>query len=526
VLVGLVLMIVFIIPLSIGLAIGTGFGYALLPPPTSLYLLRAVLLGLYLLWLLFPIIGFALNESYDITKLFLFPISPRMIFLGALFGSMLDLPTLLTLPFLGAMLYCFSSGFTSIFFITVTLLIFLCHTLALSQTILLLSTSLLRSRRWRDVMMILGPLIALLWFFMTQIAPRYAAQMDWRVILNNRFFRCSDYLPSGFAYQAIGAAQRGAWLPACGVLLLLVAVTVATVWLAGYLVELVTTGDALSATGHRASPANDVEHSANNTARPPLTDRFLPPVMVAMAEKELKYLSRDPLFKMTLMNSLYMCVVFGFVFLRPFTHNDAGFHLGSGVLWTVSVALLFSGSVMLFNIFGSEGHAASYLLQLPSSRRQIILGKNLVFFSAFRLENLLLLGVFALLVHQLDLLPRLYVFAIFATLIFTAVGNMLSIWNPHRLVMRGWHMQPSSASQGCTYSLIYFTAVCCCGLLLLPPAAALIVPLYWVSGSWLLLTLPLAVMYTAGLYLYSLYLAERQLLRQEIEVVGKLSAEE
>ncbi len=528
VLVGVIVMIVILAPMACGLAIATGFGYALLPQQTALYLLRAVLFALYLLWLLAPIFGFALNESYDITKLFLYPISPRQIFLGALLGSVLDMPTLLTLPFLGAMCFEFSKDLASALLLLVILAMFLCHTLALSQTILLLCTSALRSRRWRDVMMILAPLLGLLWFLLTQVAPRYAGRINWNVVLNNRLFMLTDYLPCGFAYQAIGAAGRGAWMPACAFLLLLTAVTVGTVYLAGYLVVLVSTGDTISApaTTRHVSAAGGSEHTVNRQVRPSLSERYLPPVVAAIADKEMKYFFRDPFFKMTLMNSLYICVMFAFLFLSSSWQYHAGFHLNPGVLWIITGSLLFGGSSMLCNIFGSEGHAATTLFQFPSSRRQIILGKNLVLFVAFMLENLLLLVPLALLVHHLELLPLLLLFAVFAMLIFTAMGNLLSIWYPHRLVMRGWRMQSQSAGQGCTGGLIYLAAFGCSFLLMLPPAAALIVPWYWLGGRWLVLTLPLALLYSAGLYLISLHLAEAQLRHREIEIIGKLTAEE
>ena len=71
-------------------------------------LLRAVLLGIYLFWLLSPLLGYALSDSYDITKLFLYPITSRQIFVGAILGSILDFPVLLLLPTLLAALISFA----------------------------------------------------------------------------------------------------------------------------------------------------------------------------------------------------------------------------------------------------------------------------------------------------------------------------------------------------------------------------------------------------------------------------------
>src|SRR5881397_2655687 len=72
--VGVILGLVFFLPLALVIAFSCGFGFVMLAPPRNEHLLRLVLLGIYLIWLLGPLLGYALSDSYDITKLFLFPL--------------------------------------------------------------------------------------------------------------------------------------------------------------------------------------------------------------------------------------------------------------------------------------------------------------------------------------------------------------------------------------------------------------------------------------------------------------------
>src|SRR2546421_12374151 len=96
--VGVVIAVLVFLPMALGIAVACGFGFRLMQPPWNEHFLRAVLLGIYLFWLMAPLLGYALSDSYDITKLLLYPLSARQVFIGAIFGSVLDLPVLLLLP--------------------------------------------------------------------------------------------------------------------------------------------------------------------------------------------------------------------------------------------------------------------------------------------------------------------------------------------------------------------------------------------------------------------------------------------
>ena len=108
-----------------------------------------------------PLLGFQLNELYDLTRLFVYPVSPTGLFMGSLLGGLLDRPVLLLLPVLGVLLALFSPTPLAFVFSLLLLLLFLLHTLALGQALMLTLIGFLRSRRFRDVTIVLFPLIGM-----------------------------------------------------------------------------------------------------------------------------------------------------------------------------------------------------------------------------------------------------------------------------------------------------------------------------------------------------------------------------
>src|SRR5439155_20223249 len=131
-----------------GFALLCGCMFFQLPPEPAETVLRVVLLVIYLIWLLSPLLGYALSDSYDITKLFLYPITSRQIFVGAILGSILDFPVLLLLPTLLAALVAFTHNIAGAVLVFLSLVLFLFHTLSLTQALLLLTAGVLRSRRF------------------------------------------------------------------------------------------------------------------------------------------------------------------------------------------------------------------------------------------------------------------------------------------------------------------------------------------------------------------------------------------
>jgi ABC-2 type transport system permease protein len=522
--VGAVLTLVIFLPMALGLAAGCALAFRALAPPVNEHVLRILLLFIYAFWVLTPLLGYALNDSYDITRLFIYPLTVREIFTGAILGSLVDFPILLLLPTLGAVLFGFSQSLFAFGTTAMVLALFLFHTLAVSQAALLASIGVLRSRRFRDVLIVLMPIFWIVYYVATQTLTRRALHVDWIHFLNSPVWAAINYLPPGLAARAIGTASRGEYLPSLGFLTGLAAFTVGTIYLAGWLVQMAYAGEVVSLRSnarHRERLIRKPQKRAS-TAGEASAMRRLPPVVEAMLDKEMKYLARDPYFKVVLMNLVYILFVAAFMFLRP-GRREAFLNFGPGMAWLASGMLLLAEMQLLFNLFGPEGSAASVLFMFPSSRRQILIGKNLTLFMALSTLNLVFMLVIAAVAGAMSLVAVLLVWMELALVVFVAAGNLVSIRFPSRVAMRGWRTTQQSAGRGCGYGFLYLGIGAIAFALLLPILAALAVPVFWVTSLWLALTIPLAAAYAAGLYALSLHLAAPMLLDREREIVARLA---
>jgi len=249
-------------------------------------------------------------------------------------------------------------------------------------------------------------------------------------------------------------------------------------------------------------------------------------VIEAMIDKEFKYLLRDPYFKATAMMAVYMLAVFIILLANPRTSRPEAPHdLAQMMLWGASGMLLFMEAQLASNIFGTEGAAATVLFLFPSPRRHILIGKNVSLFIALSGMNFIFALALTALAKRLQLLPELVLWFVLATVMLISCGNLISVWFPVRIVMRGWAVRRQSASRGLTHGLIYTGVSLISGLLALPVLAAVVLPTYWLSPIWFALTIPLALAYLCAAYLASLRLTDKALALREAEIASALRQE-
>jgi ABC-2 type transport system permease protein len=531
--VGAILGAVIFLPLALLVGGGCLAGFLLLEPRGAVHLLRAVLLGAYLLWLLAPLFGYALTEDYDISKLLVFPLSARFILAGTILGSLIDLGVLVLLPTMAAVLIGFTKSVWALPIVAAAVGLFLFHALALSQAISLSSAGVLRSRRMRDVMVVLVPLLFTSFYVGMQILPRHMAKVNWWRVLDGPTWDVINYLPSGLAARAIGGAARGDYLPALGFLVALGVVSVATIYLAGWLVERLYGGEVVSAPARRKErrPAVEVAGGAERRVegRPGWVSRVgdrLSPAVQAIAAKEMKYVARDPYYKHALVMMVYALAVMVIVFLRPWDDGGGFAGVSDVMLWGGTAFVLMMECQALFNIFGTEGAAASVLFTFPSARREIVLGKNVALFAAVSAAHVVVAVVLCGLAGKLHLVAAVLVWMELASVVLISCGNLISVFFPIRVVVRGWRIQRQSSSRGVIQGLLAFAALGVSNCLAAPVLAAVVVPVYWASPLWFVLTIPIAVAYVWFLYQMSLRLTEAALLRREIEVAEVLGRED
>ena len=519
--VGAALMLLIFLPAAIAIGVLCYLGFI---SPMSLanqtHLLFIAFLGIYVLWLAAPLFGYAFNDTYDITRLFHYPVPMRRIFLAVVCGSLLDLPTLFLLPTLLAAFLGFTTSPGGAILNLLALTLFLLHTFTLSQAIILIGSSILRSRRFRDGMMLALSLLAMLYF----ISPLLLAGrggIEWRGLLETRAWQIINYFPQGLTARALDAARRGNLEDALSYNLLLALITAGTLALAAAVLQRVYTEGGNTAPPEKARRGGK---AANAGIEGFSIFRGLPPPLRALVEKEFAYIRRDLYFRSMLIQFASFIVI-GVSLAR----SEQQYPTVNGAITSLSgIGLMLTPAVRLVcNLFGTEGGAITLLFLTPCARRDMLLAKNMTWFLTLGLIN----SLYALLIaavsgHWLNL-PLGCVGSLISLVVFLALGNFASIYAPYRLVMNGWRVRQTSASRGFAYTLMNFAAMLIALTLLIPVAAAFFLPLYYERPEWLIPGILLSVLYAASLYAGSIYGASRLLPEREERIsVAVAMAEE
>lgn len=530
-----ILSVVFLVPASIGLAYFINF-LIRLHTWTAPFVARDALAIIYLIWVLTPLLGFQLNDSFDLTKLFTYPISYRQIFFGSVVGSMLDLPVLLTLPTFATLLAFFSQGFSAWPINLIILLLFLLHTLALGQAITLTLIGFLRSRRFRDISVVVLPLVGMSYYIGQRVFFSRLERGSFEDLLDSAGWRVMNWLPPGWAAQGLARARNSDWATALLEMGLLAAVTLAALWVAATSLRTLYLGDRgplVAKAAGAAHPLARAEGPARQYTALARFGRFIPAEVAAIKNKEFIYLTREPQYKAMAINVLYTLVAIAVPILLPIASRTSPGEtitlLGDWVLFALSGTLLLALIPLLFNIFGGEGAAITVLFSFPTRRRSILLGKNLAHVTVLVIINFAGLALAAALTGHWGAFPLALIWTLLAAPVLLAAGNLVSIRFPHRMLVRGqrWSRggvaHASSEGGGCAYGLLYLLAYGGAFAALLPALAAVLVPrIFGLSPLWYALSLPIAFAYAITLYVILLGQSERWLLAREPEIAERI----
>jgi ABC-2 type transport system permease protein len=501
-------------------AITGGVGYALWRfggDFIGVQALRGTLGGIYLLWVFAPLLGFAVNDAYDVTKLFVYPISVRRLFVGTLLGSLLDQQTLLLLPvFIAILVGLFHHSLAAFLWALIVLPLFLFHTLALSQGIVLATQGILKSRKFRERAMILVVLFWMTYAVGWQVFSRNIGRYDWRAFFHSTPWEVLNFLPPGLAARSLTHLLHEEWGAAFGYALLLFLCTIGTIQWASVWLEKV----------YRADDASDGVSGADTSTKILGVSaqieggvwRFLSPISREMIQKEWLYYRRDPQFKIVLMNYVYMIFIGMFMsFMRSKGQSNMPF-VSITSLWFVSNMLLFLQTMLCYNIFGTEGNGVITLFSLPTSRRAIIIGKNVAMALPNILLNVMVMLILCGVSKHLELAWQFGLWVLLATVMMTSVGNVASILSPFRPQMKGFKTQQNSGP-----GLIYLGFTLLGLAFYVPIFAGIFAPPFFHAYKWCFLTVPLAFCYVGFIYWLSLRIAEALLPTREEKIIAKIS---
>ncbi len=413
---------------GIGGAIGLGGAAWFLILQGNVEWLGALLWPVFLFWQLFPLMATAFTQNVESSNLLRFPLSYRSYFLIRLAYGSLDPATAVASLWLLGIDIGIGVARPRVFpWATVVLLTFALVNIVLARMLFAWLERWLAQRRTREL---LGILFFLFILSFQLIGPLIAVYEHRSIpesrILGQKLTNAQRPLPPGLAAAAIAGTIQNQ--PATSVVpfVLLVSYGIAFLWLLNFRLRAEYRGASFSeSAGRKAQP-----HGLP-AVRPGWNLPGVPGAVVAVFEKELRYLSRSGPMLFTLIVPLFMLVVFrssgkdeGLFARAP----DLTFPLGAAY----SLLLLTNLS---YNNFGADGSGTQFFFASPVRFRQIVMGKNLAHTAVFALEvGTVWLGT-CLLYRPPSLGVTMATVAgiFFVVPIDLAAGNLFSIYSPTRI---------------------------------------------------------------------------------------------
>ncbi len=535
-----IFLILFGVPFFGGIAVATVFGYRLLPYPANAELLFLVLTGVYLLWIVLPLLEFTTNEGLDVSKLIAYPLTRFELMASMLLSTLLDIPMFgLVLVFL-AVLIGWATSVPVTLFVILAMLVFYVQIVGMSQLVLALLMRTLQSRRFRDLSILLIALFSTICYLSSQLISRAVSNGGFASNLQNATFsNYLQWLPPGYAASAIRAASVGNW----GFSAIWLVVSVVAAFIVLYLWMMVLerslstpeTGGQVRTRVRRparqasaAQAAQVVAQVATPAAPAGLLQRAGSSQMFAITRKEWTYFWRDPQLKAMLFQSI---IYVGIVILFPLI-NATGNHASTasyiGLLIEAPLAVFLSMFILSYNTLGMERDGLTTLFLFPIDPRRILLGKNLSVAVFGLAELILLVAITSFLSQAWNFVLPVFVIGLSVIAVVLGCGNVTSIYFPTKMrqYQRGFRATGStSGNAGCIRSLMSLVMLIVSAILLLPVGAAVFVPLF-LHANWIwVVSVPAALLYAAVLYGLVIWLVAPQMLKRAPEILQVVTRE-
>jgi ABC-2 type transport system permease protein len=363
--------------------------------------------GLALGWATVPIAAFGVDETLDVGRLALLPIRRERLLAGLLVAAFLGVPPALTVLLLGVSVAAVTYSVAAVPVALVAFVLVSAMCLLLGRLTTSALSRLLRSRRGRDLAVLIGLLVVL------------AAQLP-RVLVQNvdeaRLQRIGDVLrwtPPGAAIRAVADASAGSWGPA--LLELVYAAAAVAALLAGWYVAL---GAALTVV--------DASTDRSRTRRLGLLELLPDNRLGAVAGKELRYAWREPRLKF----SWLQMMVFGLA-VPAFSLLHEGGRFAPVVAGMFSALLVSS---LGFNQYGPEGSALWLTIAATGTERDArtdLAGRNLATALVTMVWVLLAAGGLAVVTRTPSAVPLALGAAAAVLGAGLAVGAVLSVLAPY-----------------------------------------------------------------------------------------------
>ncbi|HXA66817.1 MAG TPA: hypothetical protein VNV82_16785 [Bryobacteraceae bacterium] len=399
-----------------GFAFLAGLAAILLSNPDELDFIHNVLPGAFLVcflyWQLIPVLMASLGSSLDIKKLLVYPIPTGQLFaLEVLLRISTGVEMLLLLAGAGIGLLL---NPRIPFWGPLALLVFVVFNLLCSAGVRDLLVRLLARKRIREIVALLVVLLAAL--------PQLLVFAGFQ----NRIKSLFTSPPSPFWPWTVTArlAQGEASFEKIGALLMWTA--------AAYLFGRWQFERSLAVDGAELAASSLGRKASRIEWLYRLPGALVPDPLAALIEKELRFLSRAPRFRLVFL----MGFSFGLLIWAPIAFGQASSQhslVAENYLTFVSVyALLLLTDALFWNCFGFDRSAAQIYFLVPLKMSTVLMGKNLAAAFIVFLEIASITVVCTLL--RMSVTPRQVMEALAVTCVITifllAIGNLSSLYNP------------------------------------------------------------------------------------------------
>jgi len=462
--------------------------------------LPAALLLCFLYWQVIPILMASTGASLDIRKLLVYPIPHRQLFtLEVLLRvtSGLEILILLTGASIGLLL-----NPKVPFWGPVTLLLFVALNLLCSAGVRDLLVRLMARRRIRE-------LVTLLFVVLVALPQFLVLNRGLRTRLHGMFgVEAWPYWP----WTAAARLAQGefSWRNA-GVI---IAWTAAAYIFGRWQFERSLTFDA----GESSASLSDGRSASRLDWFYTLPNAILRDPLAALVEKELRFLTRAPRFRLVFL----MGFSFGILIWFPIAFGEQGASpswIGDNYLTLVSVyALLLLSDTLFWNVFGFDRSAAQVYFLVPVPTSTILLAKNLAaaLFVALEITIVALVcGLLRLPLSPMRILESVCVAFVVVTFVL-AVGNLTSVYNPRAVNPRRSFRTAAGARMQALLVLLFPTV--------LSPVAFAFLARYAFGSEWAFFAV---LLFAAGLglvvYRFSMESAVRAAVRRKEQIIASLS---
>lgn len=401
-------------------------------------------------WAAFPLLGFGSDETLDATRLALLPLSRRELMVGLLGASLAGPVPAATAIVLAGAAVAFAPPSPAVVLVVAGAACELAMCVALSRAVVTALSAALRSRRGRDLRIVV---VALIGFLPQAIRLLLVGNARVRHVDSLRpWAHALSWVPLALPVRAMAAARGGHW-PAALVELAGGVVTVAALlgWWSRSLDHVMTTAETPAGSGTAVVEVTPLSARGGRVALPlfdPGLDALPRSRTGAVAARELRYTWREPRRRVQVVSG----VLLPFVLLAGLL-SRGGLH-DHRIVFSALLVTFFAGNTRAANSLGMDGAAFWIHEAAGQDLRADLGGKNL----ALALTTLPVATVTALLLAVVSggwaelAMTVVLCAALMASLL--GVGDVASVLVPLPIPDAAGNLWGNQGGQGCATVLL------------------------------------------------------------------------